>query len=146
MNRLYVPRFAPVALVLALTLAPSLSMGEQPPFGRANTPLPPLNQRTIPYVDQIMISVVPEHEPAFGKPLAATLVQRISQLVDVRITYVRNGGGYHLLQLPKKGYEADGEALCEKIKQDSRVTGCSPSYMFQLQSVTAPNEIGRAHV
>lgn len=99
-----------------------------------------LDQSKTPYVDQIMVGVVPEEEPAFGKPLRPELVRRISELAGVPITYVRNGDGYHLLQLPKKGYESQAWALCEKIKQDKRFKWCTPNVMAVGQSATAPND------
>lgn len=101
---------------------------------------PHIDQRTLPYVDQIMIGVVPEEEPAFGKPLRPELVHRISELAGIPITYVRNGNVYHLLRLPKKGYEADAWALCEKIKQDKRIIWCEPAVIGVGSSATAPND------
>jgi uncharacterized repeat protein (TIGR01451 family) len=133
-------RFAPVALILAVALAPSLSMGEEPAFGRAPELGVRQNPRTLAYVDQIMVGVVPAQEPPAGKPLPASLVKSMSELAGVRLKYVENGAVYHLLQLPKKGYEADAEALCEKIKQDVRIKWCHPAYMVQLESVSVPND------
>lgn len=140
MNRTRTRFPTPAVFAIALLLVSSFSFGEQPAFGRMPTPPVRPDPKTIAYVDQIMISVMPELEPAFGKPLRAELVERISELAGVRITYVRNGGGYHLFQLPKKGYEAEAEALCEKIKQDARIKWCEINSRFYLQSVSSPND------
>lgn len=101
---------------------------------------PTIDPKKIAYVDQITIGVIPEHEPAPGKQLSTALVKSISELAGMRIKYVENGAVFHLLQLPKKGYEADAEAICEKIKQDARIKWCAPNSMTIGQSATAPND------
>lgn len=104
-------------------------------------PIQPHNdQRSIPYVDQLLVGVTPEVEPSWGKALPHAFVEELSRLAGVRLKYVQNGAGYHLLGLPKKVYEADGEAICKKIMVDQRIKGCSPNYMFQLTSATSPND------
>lgn len=127
------------AVVAALLIAPALTSADQNESERA-----PYQQhidpKTIPYVDQFSIRVAPEYEPEFGKPLSAELIQHISDLAGVRLIYVRNGGGYHLFRLPKKGYEAEAEALCEKIRQDKRIESCEPDSMVFGFSATAPND------
>lgn len=129
-----------IAVVAVLLTAPMFTSADQSELKSAPYQ-EPIDPKTIPYVDQIMIGVIPEYEPVFDKPLSATLVRSISKLVGIRLTYVRNGAVYHLLQLPKKGYyEAEVEALCKKIKQDARIKWCHPNVMGFGASVTAPTD------
>lgn len=128
-----------IAVVAVLLTVPMFTSADQSELKSAPYQ-EPINTKTIPYVDEILITPVPEYEPAYGKPLSAALVQSISRLSGVSLTYVRNGGGYHLFQLPKKGYEAEAEALCKKIKQDERIKWCTPNYMAIGSSATAPND------
>lgn len=132
-------RYSSCLLVVVSLSLPSLTVAE--PFELKAAPTQPtIDPKKISYVNEIMIGVVKEHEPAFGKPLSADLVQAISKIAGVRLTYVRNGAVYHLLRLPKKTTEAEAEAICERVKQDTRINGCSPSYMVIGQSATAPND------
>ena len=124
----------------AMVTAQASVAQEQVEIKEAPRPPERIDPRTIPYVDQIMLTVTPNAEPPWGKPLPRQLVEQWSKLAGVKLRYVRNASGLHLLELPKKGYEADGEAYCKLIQQDSRVKGCSPSYMVRLDSAIAPND------
>lgn len=128
-----------IAVVAVLLTVPMFTSADQSDLKSAPYQ-EPINTKTIPYVDEILITPVPEYEPAYGKPLSAALVQNISRLAGVSLTYVRNGDGYHLFQLPKKGYEAEAEALCEKIRKDARIKWCSLNAMGYGASVTAPTD------
>lgn len=127
------------AVVAVLLIAPVLTSADQNEPERA-----PYQQhidpKTIPYVDEISIAVRPELEPAFGEPLPAGLVQVISELAGVSMSYVRNAGESHIFRLPNKVYEAEAEALCKKVRQDNRIKWCSPDAMGFGQTAIAPND------
>lgn len=129
-----------VALILVICCASTLSMGEEHAVGKASTPGDRVDHRKVPYVDEIMLGVVPTVEPSKGKTLPPAFVDEMSRLAGVRLKYVRNQDKIHILRLPRKGYEADGEAICQKLKENPRITGCSPNYMVFLESATAPND------
>lgn len=131
--------FLNIAVVAVLLTMPMFTSADQSELKSAPYH-EPIDPKTLPYLDQIMITLVPEHEPAFGKPLSAALIQSLSRLAGVSLTYVRNGTGYHLLQLPKKGYEAEAEAICEKIRKDARIKWCSLNAMGYGASVIAPTD------
>lgn len=132
--------FHSFALTVVAALIAPLSVAGAPAFGEGPNPPPHVDHRKVPYLDMIAIVVASDVEPVRGKPLPSSIVDEFSRLAGVKLKYIRNGGGYHLLKLPKKGYEADGETYCKKILVDSRVKECSPEYKFFLESATAPND------
>lgn len=130
-----------LAVVAVLLTVPTLTSADQNEVKRA-----PFNQhqhidpKTIPYVGEISIAVVPELEPAFGKPLPTELVRAISELAGVSMSYVRNAGESHIFRLPSKVYEVEAEALCKKVRQDNRIKWCSPDAMGFGQTAIAPSD------
>lgn len=130
----------PATLLLALSMMPTLSMANPTPIEAAPTASRRIDPHKIPYVDQIVVIVRPDVEPPCCKPLPPALVEEFSRLAGVRLKYERNHDGRHLLRLPKKGYEAEGEALCKKILTDARVKECGPNYMVIGDSTTNPND------
>ena len=125
-----------IAVVAVLLTAPMFTSADQNEVKRAPYQ-EHIDTKSIPYVDQLMINVMPGYEPAGGKPLSAALIRKISELAGVRITYVRNSDGIHLFQLPREIYGPNAETLCEKIKHDARIKSCTPSYMAVGQSIKA---------
>ncbi|MCQ9374188.1 S8 family serine peptidase [Methyloversatilis sp. XJ19-13] len=125
-------------LVVALTAS---NVAEAQPLEiRPGPSNPPVEPSKLPYVESVSIGVTPGHEPAADKPLSATFLNELSRLAGVRLVYGRNGTIYHQLNLPKKKYESEAQALCETLKSDRRVRWCTPDYMTVGQSATAPND------